>query len=69
MRRDRVNAAEELCNRAGTEADTAPESPHCNPTATEIEALMQTFARETTAMDEYMHTIRDLHQFAIGHRS
>jgi hypothetical protein len=64
--RERLSAAEELCNRARAEADAAIQLCGCDATDVQIEALFQTFAREAAALDEYMRVIQGLHELVVG---
>ena len=63
--RERVNAAEELYNRARAEADAALESSGCDATSVEIEVLRQKRSRETAALDEYMRVLRIFHELVV----
>jgi len=63
---ERMKAAEEQCHLARAEADAALELCCCGDTSAQIEALRQTFARETAALDEYMEVLQAFHEFVVA---
>ena len=64
--RERVNAAEQEYHRARAEADAALERCGCDSTSAHIEALFQTRARESAALDEFMRVLRIFHEFVVA---
>ena len=66
MWRERVDAAEELYRRARAEADAALVFCGCDATSAQIEALHQTQARESAALDEYSRVLRIFHDLVVA---
>ena len=64
--RERVGAAEEVYNRARTEADQALKACDCTATSVQIQFLRQAQERETAALDEFMGVLQIFHDMVVA---
>jgi hypothetical protein len=64
--RERLDAAEKAYHRVRAEADAALKLCGCDATSAQIEALRQTQARESAALDEYMRVLRIFHDLVVA---
>ena len=63
--RDRLNTAKEQYHRARAEAEAALASCGCDATSAQIEALRQSQARESFALEDYLQILRILHELIL----